>query len=79
MSTNLETILTQKKQAEQTGKPIYHVTVFEYAFLSPTNIREKIKPNKDGIYEPKDDQEIALLEFQVSKGLIGKTVPEAKK
>lgn len=63
--------------AEKTTKTVYHVTVFAYGFHSPTNVREKIKPNKQGIYEPKDDAEIALLEFQVFKGLIGKTEPKA--
>lgn len=65
--------LTAIKDAKKrTGKAVYYIGNFPYAFHSPTNIREKIKPNEQGIYEPKDDEEIALLDHQVSKGLINK-------
>ena len=57
---------------KRTGKAVYYIGNFPYAFHSPTNVREKIKPNEQGIYEPKDDEEIALLDHQVSKGLINK-------
>ena len=63
----------EKEDAKKrTGKSVYYIGNFPYAFQSPTNIREKIKPNEQGIYEPKDDEEIALLDHQVSKGLINK-------
>lgn len=65
--------LTAIKDAKKrTGKSVYYIGNFPYAFHSPTNVRERLKPNEQGIYEPKDDEEIALLDHQVSKGLINK-------